>query len=153
MGKHTPVKERQYRPAKPDYTKWTFHGIGTLYGTPTTWVAACQDGEDVILKEVPSGESVYYPTAPWYKRLPLWMFYDLPFHKTFDKSLTKPEIELALLGQFYNKSQWEWPNTFDTKYLVDHTNDPSFTNGRLVVNLNDPHHVSNYWGIGHHIII
>ena len=27
---------------------------------------------------------------------------------------------------------------FDTKYLVDHTNDPSFTNGRLVVNLNDP---------------
>ena len=104
-------------------------------------------------KEVPSGESVYYPTAPWYKRLPLWMFYDLPFHKTFDKSLTKPEIELALLGQFYNKSQWEWPNTFDTKYLVDHTNDPSFTNGRLVVNLNDPHHVSNYWGIGHHIII
>ena len=153
MGKHTPVKKRQYRPAKPDYTKWSFHGIGNLYGTPTTWVAACQDGNDVVLKEVPCGETAFYPTAPWYKRLPLWAFLDLPFHTNYTTPLTRPEKELALIGNLYNTTQWEWPNTFDPRYLTNHKTDPHFTEGWKVVNLNDPRSISNYHDVGHHIII
>ena len=71
---------------------------------------------------------------------------DLPFHKTFDKSLTKPEINwLCLVSSIISHNGVA--QHFDTKYLVDHTTTHPSPMVSWLVNLNDPHHVSNYWGV------
>lgn len=131
---------------QPKAKMFTYHPIGTLYGTPSVWVSAVEDGDDVLTIESPSGESACYPTAPWHHRYPKHQFFGFAFHKSWTQRLSKPEMELALMGQLYNRPDFEWPESYTLRFNY-------WPNYPLEGNLNNLRLVPNYHEIGHQIII
>lgn len=132
--------------------KKTFNPIGTLYGCPSLFVAAHLDGCQVVTRESPSGESAFYPGAPWVRRYEIEEFVKLPFHKNWHTVMTKAEVELALIGQLYNRERKEWPNYWELEYpyAVDYQRELGVYTR---YNPNTLQNVTGYQAIGHEIVI
>jgi len=134
------------RKPKTQVKVFSYHPIGTLYSTPSVWVSAVADGNDVMTIESPSLESACYPTAPWQHRYTQEQFFNFAFHKSWSIRLTQAELELALMGQLYNRQEFEWPETYTLRF--NYKRNHSHTQ-----NLNDLRRVPTYDSIGHHIIM
>ena len=132
--------------------KKTFNPIGTLYGCPSLFISAYLGGNQVVTRESPSGESAFYPGAPWTHRYDIDEFVGLPFYKDWRTVMTKAEIELALIGQLYNRSCTSWPHYWRLEYPhAAYYHQRGFSDSRS--NLNALQNVVGYQAIGNEIVI